>query len=166
MSRTKTPRDVAELQALQRIATLASQILITLRAPNRGVYESERDLKQWLNEDGVTYTTDVAPALALLEACGRIGRSSAKSNTSRRGWLITTAENGHTAAPELIEAVEVSEAPEPLRAPGASQGDVLTRAVLPCARGRQRSQNRCERLRNCPHAWPRTASRSPRKSWT
>jgi hypothetical protein len=51
--------------------------------------------------------------VALLEACRRIGRSSAKSKTSRRGWLITSAENGSEDV-EVREAVAVpGDAPEP-----------------------------------------------------
>jgi hypothetical protein len=72
MIRPKNPRDVAESIALTRIASLAAQILITLRTPGRsGGYDSERILRGWLAEDGYQFSSnDLAPALALLEAAG------------------------------------------------------------------------------------------------
>jgi hypothetical protein len=37
--------------------------------------DSERQLRQWLDEDGVTYTTgDLSPVLTLLEATGWVAR--------------------------------------------------------------------------------------------
>jgi hypothetical protein len=73
MIRPKTPRDVAEREALIRVASLAAQILITLRARGRGLYESERQLRQWLADDGIAHSAgDIRPALDLLESTGRI----------------------------------------------------------------------------------------------
>ena len=73
MIRPKTPRDVAEREALNRVASLAAQILITLRARGRGLYESERQLRQWLADDGIAHSAgDIRPALDLLESTGRI----------------------------------------------------------------------------------------------
>jgi hypothetical protein len=70
VGRPRAPLDVAEAQALARIASLAGQTIILLRQPGRGVYDSERQLARWLTDDGVTYTTaDLSPALTLLEAC-------------------------------------------------------------------------------------------------
>jgi hypothetical protein len=67
--------EVAEAQALARIASLAASILVCLRRPGRGRYDSERQLRQWLSSDNVSYTTsDLAHALTLLEATKRIGR--------------------------------------------------------------------------------------------
>ena len=48
-----------------RMASLASNVLTSLRRPGRGRYDSERLLRSWLNEDGVQFTTsDLGPALA------------------------------------------------------------------------------------------------------
>ena len=89
MVRPRTPRDLAEAQRLSRVASLAGQILVTLRSPGRGVYDSERILRGWLVEDAATFSNDdMSPALALLEAAGYIERLTAKQNTPRRGWLV------------------------------------------------------------------------------
>jgi hypothetical protein len=64
MSRPKTPRDLAEQQSLVRVATLASHILIALRQPNRGVFDSERQLRGWLSDDGYEFgNNDLVPEL-------------------------------------------------------------------------------------------------------
>lgn len=87
MSRPRTPKDLAEQQALQRIATLAHQIMITLRQPQRGVYESERMLRQWLSDEEVQFANnDLANALDLLESVGWIQRAKVKANKVT-SWL-------------------------------------------------------------------------------
>jgi len=56
------PLELAESQQLHRIAALAAQVLITLRKPQRGRYESERHLKGLLDEDKYSATsTDPRP---------------------------------------------------------------------------------------------------------
>ena len=88
VGRPKTPKDVAERSELVRIANLAGSILISLRQPGREVYSSERELRQWLNEDGVQFTTgDIAHALVLLESKGNIRRATVKPNAPGR-WSI------------------------------------------------------------------------------
>ena len=73
--RSKTSLDLADAQALSRIAALANSVMCTLRTPARGHYTSENHLRKWLREDGITFTTaDLSPALTLLEATGRIIR--------------------------------------------------------------------------------------------
>ena len=111
MGRSRTPRDLADHQTLARIALLASHIMITLRQPGRGVFDSERQLRVWLSDDGYEFSnSDVSPALVLLEATGRIGRSTAKRNASRCGWLITsalgTSENVIEGAPDADAGAE------------------------------------------------------------
>lgn len=93
VGRPKSPLDLADSRELTRIAALASNVLISLRKPGRGMYESERELRRFLDEDGIAHSaSDLSPALALLEACGKIGRATAKSNTPRPGWLITETD--------------------------------------------------------------------------
>jgi hypothetical protein len=109
VGRPKTAKDIAERTELVRIANLAGSILISLRQSGRGMYDSERQLKQWLTEDGVQFTTgDIAHALVLLESKGYIQRATVKPNTPRPGWLATAAErglgvNGQTATPDAVE---------------------------------------------------------------
>ena len=63
-----TPEDL-EVAAFRRIADLASSVLGCIRKPGRIRYRSERQLRAWLAEDGISFTTgDIAPALTLLEA--------------------------------------------------------------------------------------------------
>jgi hypothetical protein len=50
MIRPRTPRDLAEQQALARIASLAAQILGIFRQSGRGMYDSERQLRSWLSD--------------------------------------------------------------------------------------------------------------------
>jgi hypothetical protein len=93
--RPKSPLDVADARELARIAALAASVLSVLRRPGRGMYESERDLRSWLASDEISYTaSDLAPALALLEVTGKIGRHAAGPNTPRAGWLVV---NGNGA---------------------------------------------------------------------
>jgi hypothetical protein len=81
VSRPRTPLDLADAQALARIATLAAAILVALRQPGRGPYESERQLRTWLTDDGVTFTgADLAPALDLPESTKRTKRAAAGSD--------------------------------------------------------------------------------------
>ena len=69
--------------------------------PGRGVWESERELRSWLSQDGVEFANDnITVALSLLEASKRIGRSKAKANAPRRGWLVTNAPEAAEDAPE------------------------------------------------------------------
>jgi hypothetical protein len=55
-------------------------------------------------------TGHLAPALALLEASGRIGRAAAKKTTPRRGWLVTSTENASEAVED--DVAEAAAAPE------------------------------------------------------
>lgn len=113
--RLKTPLDLADAQALGRVASLASSVMCTLRTPARGHYTSENQLRKWLSEDGIAYTSqDLSPALALLEATKRIVRPEVKSNNPRPGRLATGADIWtEMAASEggVPEAVEVPEDP-------------------------------------------------------
>ena len=89
--RPRTPRDIADARALNRIAALAFQILSSLRQHGHRQYDSERTLRQWLSDVQFTIA-DLAPALALLEATGRIGRGPENKNSPRAGWLAGGAE--------------------------------------------------------------------------
>lgn len=165
MSRTKTPKDLATQQALTRIALLAAQILITLRQQSRGVSESEGVLRGWLQDDGVQFAnSDLAPALAMLEAAGYIGRSAPRKNMSRKVSLATSPERAAEDAPADDVAPAVSEAlaaPEraseavgtaaqngskPVTGPSvAADGDALARAVLQALSPGNGRANRCPR---------------------
>jgi hypothetical protein len=101
VGRPKSPQDVADRTELVRIATLAAGMLTSLRQPGRGVYDSERVLRSWLQDDGVSHSTsDIAHALSLLESTGKIGRSASKPNVARTGWLIVNG-NGNLL-PQLL----------------------------------------------------------------
>jgi hypothetical protein len=118
--RPRTPLDVADAAALARIASLAAAILVSLRQPGRGVYESERQLRGWLNGDGIVYSSsDFGPASMLLDATKRIQRPAVTKNTPRRGWLST-------AAPEAPETAEDS---TPLETGAEQRIDTLAEAV-------------------------------------
>jgi hypothetical protein len=96
--RPKTPLDESDRLALARIASLAAAIMSSLRTPGRGRYDSERQLGEWLSEDGVSYTSaDLGPALDLLESTKRLKRPAGKPNASQPGWLATGAEIWSTA---------------------------------------------------------------------
>jgi hypothetical protein len=57
-------------------------------------------LRDWLQQDGISLTTaDLAPALALLEASGKVVRPDGKSTKSRPGRLATGADIYHEMAP-------------------------------------------------------------------
>jgi hypothetical protein len=101
MSRTKAPRDLAEQQALQRIAVLASHIMHVLRSPGHGEYSSERQLRAWLAEDGIAYTdADLTHALTLLESTGRLIRAPwSKATASRAGWIPTV----YSSSPKEVQ---------------------------------------------------------------
>jgi hypothetical protein len=87
LSRPVTPFDLAEQQALARIASLAAHVLIALRQRD-GRYSSERQLSGLLSANGVAFTAaDLAPALALLEATGRIQRAPVNGIAASAGWL-------------------------------------------------------------------------------
>jgi hypothetical protein len=92
--RPKTPLDVAEHQRLVRIASLGSAIMQTLRKPEyRGRYSSERELRLWLSESDIAYTSaDISPALDLLANVGFIHRAAAPASSSRGGWIPPTVE--------------------------------------------------------------------------
>jgi hypothetical protein len=67
VGRPRTPLDLANAQALARIASLAAQVLVSLRQRGHGQYDSERRLASYLSDDGISFTTaDLAPALTQL----------------------------------------------------------------------------------------------------
>ena len=86
--RPRSPLDVAEAQALQRIAGLSVAILKCLRKPGRGArYGSERDLRQFLNDDGIAFAAaDLAPAVVLLDSTRKIKRDTVGPE-QRPGWM-------------------------------------------------------------------------------
>jgi hypothetical protein len=101
--RPRSPLEVADARELARIAGLAASVLSSIRRPGRGVWESERDLRSWLAADEVSFTSsDLAPALGLLEATGKIGRHAARANTPRAGWLIVNSDGASSSAPEAV----------------------------------------------------------------
>jgi hypothetical protein len=105
MSRPKTPLDLANAQALSRIASLASYVLVSLRQPRRHRYESERQLASYLSDDGISFTTaDLSPELTLLEITGRLIRPLVKQNAPRPGWLPTAPDQPvWSSEPETAE---------------------------------------------------------------
>lgn len=106
--RPKTPLDESDRLDLARIASLAAAIMSALRTPGRGRYDSELQLREWLSEDGVSYTTaDLGPALDLLSSTKRLKRQAVKPNASQPGWLATGAEIWSEMVPE--EAEEAAE---------------------------------------------------------
>ena len=93
MSRPKSPLDVQDQTDLVRIANVAARMMSVLRAPGRGSYPSERQLRTWMTADGWTHTTsDIGPALNLLESTNRIVRPEVKPNTPRPGRLAKGAD--------------------------------------------------------------------------
>ena len=95
VGRRKTPKDLADRLALNRIAALACDILVCLSKPCRGVYDSERQLRQWLQEDGIQHSTsDIAHALTLLESTGKIARAKVKQNAPRPGLARDCCREG------------------------------------------------------------------------
>ena len=142
MSRTRTPLDLAESQALARIASLAAQVMVSLHSPGRGVYDSERVLRSWLTEDGCEFSNvDLSPALAMLEASGRIGRSAPRKNVGRCGWLVTSA----LEPPEAPEDAEVDEPVTALTEPVEDRIFALSKAVLRALLPGDGRSNRCPR---------------------
>jgi hypothetical protein len=106
--RPKTPLDELDRLALASIASLAAAIMSTLRTPGRGRYDSELQLREWLSEDGVSYTTaDLGPALDLLDCTKRLKRPAVKPIASQAGWLANGAEIWSEMVPE--EAEEAAE---------------------------------------------------------
>jgi hypothetical protein len=102
--RPKTPLDESDRLDLAGIASLAAAIMRTLRTPGRGRYDSELQLREWLSEDGVSYTTaDLGPALDLLASTKRLKRPAVKPNASQPGWLATGAEIWSEMVPEEAE---------------------------------------------------------------
>jgi hypothetical protein len=109
VGRPKTPRDIADQQALNRVAGLAFQILSYLRQPDHAMWDSERILRQWLSDAGTQFSSgDVAPALGLLESVGFIGRAAEKGNSRRSGWLVGAVDKPvwTSGAPAVDGAVE------------------------------------------------------------
>jgi hypothetical protein len=104
--RPKTPLDESDRLALARIASLAAAIMSSLRTPGRGRYDSERQVREWLSEDGVSYSTaDLEPALDLLESTKRLNRPAVKPNASRPGCLAAGAEIWSEMVPDEAEKV-------------------------------------------------------------
>jgi hypothetical protein len=139
VARPKADPVVAESHALARIAELAASIANTLRQPGRSRYSSERHLREWLTDDGIQFTVaDIAPALGLLEATGRLIRRNVERGLPRSGWLPEHApeatediagpgaENSTKDAPETVEAT-----PETVPDPP----DTILRNCLVCGRG-------------------------------
>ncbi len=54
--RTPSPLTVAEAAYLRTVTALAAQILKVMQAPNHGFFSSERALRQWLINGGVSLT--------------------------------------------------------------------------------------------------------------
>jgi hypothetical protein len=89
------------------------------------MYDSERELRQWLSYVQFT-SSDLAPALALLEATGKIGRHAAKPNSSRAGWLIVNGNGTVEPAESIAGPVAIpatAEVPEPVESPTTSLAD-------------------------------------------
>jgi hypothetical protein len=52
------------------------------------VYDSKRQLRSWLADDGVTHTTaDIPPALTSLEVTGRIERPAVSEVEHATAWI-------------------------------------------------------------------------------
>ena len=84
---------VLEAQQLHRCADLAAAILRVMRQEGKSNYDSERTLRQWLQDAGVAFTTaDVPAALALLEAKGLLARVPAALGMPRPAWLPSEAD--------------------------------------------------------------------------
>jgi hypothetical protein len=108
--RPALPPEELEHQGLHRVAELAVSILLCLRKEGRGRYHSERQLRQWLQEDGVHHTTsEVASALTLLEATGRLSRPHTGLAVPRPGWLPTEADAPPVESPRARLAKLVCE---------------------------------------------------------
>jgi hypothetical protein len=91
--RPRTPVDVAEAQALHRVADLASAVMNVLRQPRRGRYNSELELREWLRDSNIAFTSkDLPAALALLASTGRLHRVETVRSSSRGGWIAPTVE--------------------------------------------------------------------------
>jgi hypothetical protein len=85
--------DEAESAALHRVASLAFHILQVLRAEGRGRYHSERQLRKFLSDSDIAFTSsDLDPALSLLAATGRLVRPHTGLGTPRSGWLPSEAD--------------------------------------------------------------------------
>ena len=126
VGRPRTDPEELEAQALNRIASLASSIMETLRKPDRGSYSSENGLRQMLADDGVSFSaSDLVPALDLLTSTGRPLRPVVAPNLPRPGWIALHA-------PE--------EASEPLPSAGDVQAKAVIRALQPGNGGSHRCQ--------------------------
>jgi hypothetical protein len=123
VSRPKAPLDLANAQALSRIASLASCVLVSLREPGRHRYESERQLASFLSDDGIAFTTaDLSPALTLLEITGRLIRPVVKQNAPRPGWLPVAPDQPVWSSPGVdsetaSDSTALEAAPEAADAP-------------------------------------------------
>jgi hypothetical protein len=114
--RPRTPSHLADRIVVDRVASLAKNAMKIMRQPDREIYGSERELKRWLDDAGVQYSTsEITVTLTLLEGLGFIHRAAVKPNASRAGWLTSAAEkaakrvfsvNGITATTALVSAFE------------------------------------------------------------
>ena len=145
MARPRTPKDVADLAALNRIALLAGHILITSRQPGRGAWDSERGLRAWLTDDGYSFANDdLAPALAMLEASGRIGRAATKKNVPRSGWLITSTVDGPESPDDVEPTAAVAAPDEPVEDSSEARAFELVQAVIRALQTGNGRSNRCK----------------------
>jgi hypothetical protein len=92
VGRPKTLLDIADKTALFRVATLAAQIMACLRCPGRGVFDSERQLKRWLNEDETTPEAPWSP------------RNHWQLN-ARSGWTILAKRDHHRVGPRGLKDI-------------------------------------------------------------
>jgi hypothetical protein len=80
-------------EVLHRIATLAACVLACMGQAGRSRYESERQLRGWLSDDGVQFTAaDIGPALTLLASTGQLVRPETGLGQPRPAWLPTPAD--------------------------------------------------------------------------
>jgi hypothetical protein len=143
VGRPRSPLEVADARELARTAALAASVLSVLRRSGRGMYDSERDLRSWLATDEISFTSsDLAPALGLLELTSKIGRHAAKPNMPRAGWLIVNGNGATSPTPEPVEAAE--DAPEPTEQDRIDAlATAIVRAFIP-GRGYQGNVTVCE----------------------
>jgi hypothetical protein len=93
VGRPPRPTDLADRAAVERIASLAKAVMVAVRKPGRGVWDSERQLRQWLSDSEIQFSaSDLAIALNLLEGIGLIQRATVKPNAARAGWLVTAVD--------------------------------------------------------------------------
>jgi hypothetical protein len=85
---------IAEAAHVRRISALAAEVLKVMQQPNHGYYDAERTLRQWLTDNGVTYSSaDLVLALQLLQSRGDLIRArSSKRSHPRAGWVPNTPQ--------------------------------------------------------------------------